>query len=604
MRALISLLTLLTFYVGSCLAQNVDSLEQALNTDIDDTVEVNIYYQLIRANEYSNPKKALVYSKKILNHPLNQEPYYRARNHINVGKLFKNLGQFDSAVVNMLAGIKIAEKEDDFKNKAMGYNSLGVIYKTNSDWANALKYYRLSYIECANNGFANGTAMTLNNIGTIHDAMENQDSAIFYYQKAMKIAEDNDLIGAQAVSNNNLGEVLSKQGKDAEALPYYYKTLACDSITNNKMGMCYTLFNICTSLKVIGDIKGAFDVLESVNEIRKELKSKQIDILYYNQEANLYEEVGDFEKAYRSFQTFKSLNDSVYNSEKSAQIAEMQTKYETEKKELEIQNLSQQNQIQELAIQRKNGLILGGVAVVFLLLILTYFFVSQLRAKQKQRMAEAVLIERDKGIAAMFKGIEEERKRIAQDLHDGVGQQLSGLKLSMSHLQSTVVKEGSKENEAFQLLVSKLDNTCKEVREISHQMMPKALIENGVLSAIEDMLENTLVGTGVNYNLEHYQLKERLPENIELTLFRICQELINNTLKHAKATEIVVQLIKSKKNVVLIVEDNGQGFDQKQSSDGIGLLNLTSRLNTINGEVSYESSPGSGTSATVRIPLV
>ena len=78
-------------------------------------------------------------------------------------------------------------------------------------------------------------------------------------------------------------------------------------------------------------------------------------------------------------------------------------------------------------------------------------------------------------------------------------------------------------------------------------MMPKALIENGVLSAIEDMLENTLVGTGISYNIEHYQLKERLPETIELTLFRICQELINNTIKHAKATEIIVQLIKSKK---------------------------------------------------------
>lgn len=174
----------------------------------------------------------------------------------------------------------------------------------------------------------------------------------------------------------------------------------------------------------------------------------------------------------------------------------------------------------------------------------------------------------------------------------------------MSHLQSNIVEPNSQAEQDFLVLVNKLDQTCKEVREISHQMLPKTLAENGLLSALEDMLENSLVGTGVNYNLEHYRLKERLSENVELTLFRICQELINNTIKHAQASEISVQIIRSKNNVVLIVEDNGRGFDQNTSKDGIGLLNLSNRLSTINGEVSYESSPNSGTSATVRIPLV
>jgi len=584
-------------------SQNIDSLERALNS-ANDTQTVQIYYKLLQAYEYSEPEKSLDFAKKILEHPLNQEPYYRARNYINLGKLFKNLGQFDSAVSNMLTGIQIAEKAGDFKNMAMGYNSLGLIYKTNSDFEKALKYYRLSNIECTKLNFPNGMAMTLNNIGTILDAMNKTDSALVYYNKAAKIAEDNDLTGAKAVSYNNIGEVFSKEGKDAEALPYYYKTLTCDSITNNMMGMCYTLYNISTSYKVLGDLDKAFEVLNTIEPLTKRLNSTQMFILYERHIANLHEEAGNFELAYRAHQRFKTLNDSVYNSSKSEQIAEMQTKYETEKKELEIKNLSQENEINALAIQRKNGLILVGFVVMFLILLLVYFFVKQLRTNQKHKLTEAILFERDKGIAALFKGVEEERKRIAQDLHDGVGQQLSGLKLSMSHLQSKLFKKDTPENANFEILVKKLDTTCQEVREISHQMMPKTLIENGVLSAIEDMLENTLVGTGINYNIEHYKLKDRLPETIELTLFRICQELINNTIKHAKATEIIVQLIKSKKNIVLIVEDNGQGFDQNKSSDGIGLLNLTSRLNTINGEVSYESSPNSGASATVRIPLV
>ena len=407
----------------------------------------------MRAYEYSEPEKSLDFAQKILRHPLNQEPYYRARNYINLGKLFKNLGQFDSAVSNMLTGIQIAEKVADFKNMAMGYNSLGLIYKTNSDFEKALKYYRLSNIECTKLNYPNGMAMTLNNIGTILDAMNNTHSALVYYNNAAKIAEANDLIGAKAVSYNNIGEIYSKAGNDAEALPYYYKTLTCDSITNNMMGMCYTLYNISTSYKSLGKLDKAFEVLKTVEPITNRLNSPQMFILYERHVSNLHEEAGNYEEALQAHKRFHTLSDSVYNSEKSAQIAEMQTKYETEKKELEIQNLSQENEIKELAIQRKNGLILGGAAAIILMLLLIYLFVKQLRAKQKQKMIEAVLLERDKGIAAMFKGIEEERKRIAQDLHDGVGQQLSGLKLSLSHLQSKLFKKDTPENENFEILV-------------------------------------------------------------------------------------------------------------------------------------------------------
>ncbi len=598
-------ITALLFLFSSwCCAQNVDSLKLALSSGVDDTVEVNIYYQLFKAYEYSNPKKAIAYSKKLLKHPMNQEPYYQARNYIDLGKVFKNVGQFDSAVAYMLQGIEIAEKHDDLKNQSMGYNSLGVIYKKNSDLEKAIRYYRASNKACTQLNFTKGMAMTLNNIGTIHDALENADSALFYYKKAMNIAEKNKLIGAQAVSYNNIGEILAKEGKESEALSYFYKTLVCDSITNNLMGMSYTLFNIVTCQKILGEIDAAFKTIERAEKNAQKINSKQIDLLYQRSLADLLESKGNYKAALKAQKKFKALSDSVYNNQKSEQIAEMEAKYESEKKELEIQNLSQENEIKELDIQRKNGIILAALALVFLGALLSYFFVSQLRAKQKQKMTEAVLLERDKGIAALFAGIEEERKRIAQGLHDGVGQQLSSLKLSMEHLKSKAINEDKDHIISFELLVKKIDDACKEVREISHQMLPKTLIEKGVLSAIEDMMEHTLNGTGINYSLEHYQLRERLPENIELTLFRICQELINNTIKHAKASEIVVQLIRSKNNVVLIVEDNGQGFDQKKSSDGIGLLNLTSRLNTIKGEVSYESSPGSGTSATIRIPLI
>lgn len=403
------------------LSKNIDSLEKELSRNIPDSVEVNIYYSLLLAYEYSEPQKALFYVKKMLDHPIHQTPYYQARGKIQAGRLYKNLGQFDSAVVYMLDGITIADQENDYKNQAIGYNSLGVIYKANSDWDNALKYYKLAYAACTKYNFVNGIAMTLNNIGTIHDALENRDSAIIYYERAVNIAEENDLIGAKAVSYNNLGEILAKEGKEDEALPYFYKTLTCDSLTNNLHGMSYTLFNIVTSLKVLGRQEEAFSVLKQAEQVAKKIKSTQIDLLYQRSLSDMLEHKGDYKAALEAHKRFKALNDSVYNAQKSEQIAEMQTKYETEKKELEIRNLSQENEIKTLDLQRKNTLLLGTAAMVILIVLLAFVFVKQLRTKQKHDLTKGILAEREKGIAALFKGIEEERKRIAQDLHDGIG---------------------------------------------------------------------------------------------------------------------------------------------------------------------------------------
>ena len=196
---------------------------------------------------------------------------------------------------------------------------------------------------------------------------------------------------------------------------------------------------------------------------------------------------------------------------------------------------------------------------------------------------------------AVIQAQEEERKRIAKDLHDGIVQQLGGLKLGLQNVFKSKSEEESK-------LIKVLDDSAQELRVLSHKMMPKSLSELGLIPALEDMLSNTLGNTNIEYDFENFGIKDRLKENIEISLYRITQELIQNVIKHSGATKANVQLFKAGSDIVLIVEDNGMGIKKSESS-GIGLMNISSRLDTINGNVNFEPSPESGTLATVKIPI-
>lgn len=248
-------------------------------------------------------------------------------------------------------------------------------------------------------------------------------------------------------------------------------------------------------------------------------------------------------------------------------------------------------------------MLFGSIGLLILLSISGILFYSRQKVKQENQLQEEVIKEREKGLEAVITATEEERKRIAKDLHDGIGQQLSGLKLAWQKLSSDLQPKASQEAERMDELGDILDETCSEVRSISHQMMPKALSEMGLVPAIDDMLRKSIGPTEIQYRFEHFKAEGRFKESIEIGLYRICQELINNVIKHSGATELSVQLFRNKDHLVMVVEDNGKGFDMAKSADGIGLMNISGRLNSVHGDVNYEPSPGSGTVATIRVPV-
>lgn len=206
-------------------------------------------------------------------------------------------------------------------------------------------------------------------------------------------------------------------------------------------------------------------------------------------------------------------------------------------------------------------------------------------------------------ITSMLEGQEQERKRLAREIHDGVGPMLSTVK---HHLESirTEVHTDSRLREKFDRISDLIDNLATEMRDISHALMPKALMDFGIVSALQNFTEK-LSNKKVNIQFLHLGMEGRLPQLVELGLYRIAQELVGNALKHAKASHISIQLIKHEHSVVLIVEDNGIGFNLAdiENIDGIGLQNIETRAQSLGGICDLDAGLGMGVTATVDIPI-
>ena len=237
-----------------------------------------------------------------------------------------------------------------------------------------------------------------------------------------------------------------------------------------------------------------------------------------------------------------------------------------------------------------------GVVVENVLFSLGLAHQQKYELEEKNRI---ILADKERQLTMVIETQERERARIAQELHDGVLQQMGGVLLQARNLAETYQ---AGENKQTQELIKNLESSNLELRSISHQMMPKSLRELGLVAALDDMLNLSLPFAKVDHTFEAFNIDTRLPAKVELVLFRVSQELVNNIVKHSAAKKVSVQVFKSGENAILIVEDNGVGLTIQQEIEGIGLSNIRSRVEAVQGTVNFDSKLNNGVTVTVKVP--
>lgn len=240
------------------------------------------------------------------------------------------------------------------------------------------------------------------------------------------------------------------------------------------------------------------------------------------------------------------------------------------------------------------------IAEIVVLMVLLAYRLKSMQDTAERLFSEKTLAQQQR-TEAILEAEDRERVRIARDLHDGIGQMLAAARMALGNF----LAKKNVENEHIQNSLDLLEESIKEIREISHNMMPGALTKLGLSTALKQFV-NKINALGVlQIDLQIIGVKERLSEKIETMMYRIVQEILSNIIRHAEATKVNIELVKHENELVLVVEDNGKGFDTLDAKNhGIGIKNVATRVEYLSGSVNFDSAIGRGTSVIVEIPLI
>ncbi len=361
-----------------------------------------------------------------------------------------------------------------------------------------------------------------------------------------------------------------------------------------------------------GNIDLAFDFFKKSESLASEIDDYSTLAQVYLSLSECSKIKGDFKNALLYHESYAAYRDSVESIDQKVLSAKMDAAYQKEQRINEINSLKASEEI--LKLQAENRFYWIIFLGLLLLLALTLFFVWRYNArknlaitKQQIQINEARIRELEQqaqmvAMDAIIRGEQNERSRVAQDLHDGVGSLLSGVKLSLSAMKGNMVISEEMAT-AFERSIIQLDAAIAEMRRVAYNMMPEALVKYGLVDATKNFCDDINNSNQIKVVFESLHFDVELEKSKEVIAFRITQELVNNAIKHSNGSQVIVQLSASNEWVTLIVEDNGKGFDlSSKDGKGMGLESLNNRVQYLKGRMDVRSEEGKGVSILIEFP--
>ena len=715
---------LILFFPVYLIAQKtklIDSLEKvAVNKK--DTNLIKIYNELTWQYRTVNPAAAISYGNKAVQLSLKYNfDKGLAQAYNDIGIIYFDQQKFDTSLYYYNKAFNIRKLHNDNLGMARLYNKIGIVYQKEGDFAKAMEIQlsALKLFETLNNDI--GISYSLNNISILCQNMNLLGEAIKYQEQSIKIKEKiNDRYGL-AGSYVNLANVYLLKEDFTKAKNFYQKAISITRAMGDKEYLSNSLNNLsrfyiktkehasalpCAEesyqiRRALGDKKGMVSCLINIGDIYNSLyrfdsaeiilkqaynlgngvascKPEMINL--FTSLRTLYEGTKNYNKALEMQKYYADLKDSIYSETQSQKFAELQTKYETLKKEQQINALNKENFFKELEIknqqlqieknlysltenklalsqanflnandqlelQNKNGLLLkqqlvstekeknikdlqkqteiqnleirnrklelnrrnmiiASLTGLFLLAaFLSFAYYRRFKFKQEVKMRFTILKQQELATRAVLEAEEKERIRIAKDLHDGIGQMMSVAKMNLSTIEDELNLDADKKIK-MNSIIGLVDESCKEVRSVAHNLMPAALLKSGLAAAVKEFVDK-IDHRSLQIDLHSEGLQKRLDADTETVLYRVIQESVNNVIKHAAANHLDISMIKDTDGVSVTVEDNGKGFNINKADqfDGIGLKNMRTRVEYLKGTIEWNTVPNKGTLVAIHLPI-
>ena len=495
--------------------------------------------------------------------------------------------------------MKLAEETKNQNQIARINLRLGEVKQNLNDFEGAVKNYETSIDVCKKNNFEyilNLNRWMLAKVYIDHykdhpKAYKLQKDLILSYRQLKDSAQ---LSGALNTTANGL----IKNLRFSEAKVYLEEAYDIAQKVNYKLFTQY----ICFNLGKVALTEKRFDLAKRYFDeglkIAKETDNKDALATVTNDLSNYYFAIHDFPKAFSTEFEAEDINGNARSKAVMNSVAEAETKYQTEKKERTIIE-------QQLQISNQRSWITGIIGAAIIILLGGLLFYTNRQAKQKAKFAAEKLRLQTEKTSAIVEAEEKERIRLAKELHDGIGPLLSIAKFQLENAMNQTKFISIEQETLFQNTNNMIDDAAREIRTVSHDLMPNALLMQGLVSAIRDFVNRLSLSGKVKVSLDVANLDERLPQLTETVLYRVLQELVGNVIKHSDASSVQIQLVRHENELTMMVEDNGKGFETSQMPifKGIGLKNIISRIDFLNGKVSFDSSPNRGTTVIVEVPI-
>jgi two-component system, NarL family, sensor kinase len=565
-------------------------------------------------NRKTAPASSLIYATEALE--LAQQldnKRFQAEAHNNIGVANSYSSEYSLALEQFFKAMVLLEQENDSNLIAITLNNIGNIYFQSGDKDQAIQYYLKSLeIKEKTKNYKNLTS-TLINLGSLYNSKGSHEKAVTYISRAIEMIEKESDSSVLSTAWNNLGTTYKQMGDLPKALEMNLKALAISKSKNIEWDIAYISNSIGEILLEMKDHKKALPYILDGIEVSEKIQSQVLKLYSLRLMTVYYSLTGDFDKFLKTFRHFESLNDSIFSEENSRAVAEMQVIYRTGQKEKE-------NALQKLRIAKEVNLRNSFVFISIIVLIMIAIIYRRYHIKRKintelerlVQMRTADLIKSHEQILRLNENLltntieteERERRRFSEDLHDGLGPLLSTVKIHME-LISARQNQPEEQNKLLQMAGDLIDDAIHSARDIANNLAPNILNDFGIAEAIQVYIEkiNTMGALQINY-LNNIN-KNRYPKKIELALYRICLELINNTMKHSGARSIVMSLSDTSDKLKLFYSDDGIGFDMKDpeslKNGGLGMTNIISRIMSINGKYSINTSRGKAFEMSVEI---
>lgn len=499
-------------------------------------------------------------------------------------------GDYPQSLQYNLEAMQLAEAGNNCTLLADSYRRVGIVYNYLINREASLPYLYKSYHEAKSCQADTVLMRSARYLGAMYFGTQQADSAIHYLTESAHLMLKYGYLAEAASAYGMLGESYSQILHDlTNAEKNYRESQRLARLSGDPIALGYALFRFGCHLARNERCPEGRPLIDSSYVLFKQEGDMEGQKWALNGKAFAESRCGDPILVYTYMNDAQIVQDSIFRKETATQAAHFEALYEKEKQDHAIAGLQQKNRLQMMWL-------ISGIGGVVLLAALGYLLINR-RSLRKQQLAEQELYAlRLTSYREVMDAENKERRRIASELHDSLGQLLSAARMNLSMVNTT------DEQPSLMQANKVIDEAAREVRHISHNLMPASLQELGLPAALRQMARNMSPQgqPAIHLDLDQYL---SATDDIEMSVYRMVQEMITNSIRHGKAGQIWVHLSCQQQMLHLSVKDNGTGMEVNRATDGIGLRNLRARTELMKGQLEIISESGKGTEVMIHLPL-